>query len=405
MRASKIPLCKNPLSLSLYIHMPFCLSKCAYCNFFSIPLTDKKIAYKVVQEIISQLQFFFRELNINTVKTVYLGGGTPSVLGTNLLYILFKEINKLCKKQPQEWTIEANPKSINKDFIELCKDRGITRISLGIQSFKDKLLAVLERESLKISNYRSLSLLKKLWQGDVNIDMITGIPGQTYKDIEEDLEEVLEYNPCHISLYALTLEKNTRLYQNIRTGHLKPLSPEVGDELWLKGARLIKEAGYQHYEISNFALPRKQSLHNKQYWLLHPYLGLGPAAVSTLPGEQGQVLRISAPSAINAYLAGEKQLWSVNTEAVRPPDFFLENLIMGLRLKSGIPKRLFYKRFGKKLPEIIPELWDSWQNRKFIRNNSAAYALTLKARLILNLLLRELMEYHDAFKGITVKWP
>jgi len=403
--AFKIPLDKSPLSLSLYIHLPFCLAKCAYCDFFSVPLTDWAIASKVVQEIIVQIRTFFSHLNICNVKTIYIGGGTPSVLSIDLLSSLFKEINYLCIKPPQEWTIEANPLTITKDFIRLCRDWNITRISVGIQSLKDDLLAVLEREGSKVANLKALSLLNELWQGDVNIDLIAGIPGQTNKDIREDISQVLKYKPCHVSFYSLTIEKNTRLFDYRQTGRLKLPGPELIDELWIKGAELLTEAGYEHYEVSNFALYHKRSLHNLQYWLLNPYLGVGAAAVSTLPGKQGKVLRISAPHNIASYLAGKKQLWGLCTEIIAPPAFILENLIMGLRLKSGIPKRLFYRRFQKELPGLIPELWHSWKNRKLISNTDTAYAFTLKARLILNVLLRELMDYQDAFKGITVNWP
>jgi len=223
--------------------------------------------------------------------------------------------------------------------------------------------------------------------------------------MQKDLKTVLALNPAHISLYTLTLEQGTILYQQWEDGLLPWPDRGVQDELWLQARDLLVKNGYIHYEISNFALPGKECLHNVRYWLLKPYVGMGPSAVSTVPAQGGRVVRLSNPQNIPRFLKGADSYWGMQVESIKQKEFLFEHLMLGFRLKNGIPKALFHKRFGKELSELIPELWSSWSERGFIKQSTAAYCLTLRGRLILNQLLSELAEYQVDMSGIKIQWP
>lgn len=402
---SSFPGLRGLARVSLYIHIPFCIRKCAYCDFFSVAGADSRTIREVIDETVRQTAYFLERLGPKTLTSVYLGGGTPSSLNAVLWRLLLKELHSLGAVAAPEFTVEANPESLNEEFLAVCAEFGVTRLSVGIQSFRTELLKGIGR-SVSVKNIRrALDLIGRNWPGDLNLDLLAGLPGQSARIMALDIREVVDLRPAHISCYTLTLERGTRLYEQVREGRVRLPRPDLRDELWLASRKKITAAGYSHYEISNFALPGRECIHNMGYWLLEPYLGSGPSAVSTLPTEDGSVVRIFNPRDLNAYMGGRNARWGVHWEVLTPAQLFFEQLMLGFRLKAGIPASLFSGRFGRPLPEIIPRLWRSWQARGFVQKRSASYALTLRARLILNRLLGELAQEDLSGAGIRLDWP
>lgn len=360
---------------------------------------------KTIREIVNQTDFFLQRLGPEKIISVYIGGGTPSILPKSVLKALLQKINTLVSSKPAEFTVEANPESFDEEFISLCAEHGVTRLSVGIQTCSKQLRATLGRRGDVERIQHVLGLIKNKWLGDLNCDLLCGIPGQTLQDVQRDLKTVLALNIAHIALYTLTLEPGTVLHRQHENGLLPWPDHNVQDSLWLYARDLLVKNGYSHYEISNFSLPGKGCLHNIRYWLLKPYIGVGPGAVSTVPAEGGKIVRLSNPLHLPGFLRGTAKSWSMEVELLTQRDIFFEHLMLGFRLKKGIPKRLFHKRFGGELPELIPGLWKEWSERGFIKQSTTAYCLTLRGRLILNRMLTELTQYKIDMSGIKINWP
>ncbi len=380
--------------VSLYVHLPFCRSKCPYCDFFSVACERNEDMERVVDGILEELAWFAERLQPSAVPTVYVGGGTPSLLPERSLERLLAGI-RVFAPEPAEWTVEANPESLSSGFLETCARQGADRLSLGVQSTRDRLLRVLGRPGDEADNRAALQRIRSFWPRRLNLDFLVGVPGQSRADLFRDLRAAREAGAGHVSLYALTPPPGSALAEAVQE--------DVRDELWLAGFEQLEAQGYRNYEVSNFALQGEECLHNLRYWRLEPYLGVGPGAVSTLPGAGGEVLRLYHPEDIPTYLAGNP--WGLRQETIRPKEFLVETLMMGLRLRSGIDAEEFSRRFGRPLPELLPGLWREWEERAYLREDRAVYALTDQARLLLN---RRLLEAQQALDGLAdppVRWP
>ena len=355
-----------------------------------------------MQEILKQAEHYLQCMDKISIESIFIGGGTPSLLKDEHLFLLLDGINRLLDgrnrfKKAIEWTIEANPESLDKEFLQICAANSVNRLSIGIQSFDDNLLDKLGRTGNSEDNLRALDLVEKYWSGRVSVDLLAGIPGQRAQSLVEELNRLCSLSFIkHISLYSLTPLKGTLLD--------KQVNYQDQEEVWLQGSAALRSRGFNNYEIANFSLPGEESLHNLRYWHLEPYLGLGPAAVSTLPGERGDVLRLFNPEDVNQFLAGNEDqndsLWGTTVERVSSRDFLFETLMMGLRLKRGIPVVLFSKRFNQSPEILIGGLWQEWRRRKLARSCHNYLALSARGRLHLDSLLVELSEYLDTRRHI-----
>jgi oxygen-independent coproporphyrinogen-3 oxidase len=387
-------------SVSLYIHIPFCAAKCLYCDFCSFPDVPARQIQRVLDEIHRQLERFVRILRPAAVSSVYVGGGTPSLLSPDQISALLRSVQGLGpgpRADPApEWTVEANPESLTEEWLAACRDNGVNRLSLGVQSLHDPLLAALGRRASAAQARQALALLDREWPHTLSTDLLAGIPGQGARQLERDIREVTAGGCAHVSLYTLTPPSRSPLR----------VDRDAADRLWLGGRRLLERLGYRNYEISNFARPGEECRHNLGYWRLDPYLGVGPAAVGTLAARGGGPLRLSNPAALTRYLEGEAGSWGLEIERIAPRDFLLENLMMGLRLQEGINEGVFRRRFGTGLPELLPELWRRWRREKLVAGQGGAYALTDAGRLRLNPLLveaSEALEFLDP--QLPLCWP
>lgn len=381
---------------TLYVHIPFCAAKCAYCDFSSFAGVPGTLVERILDETLRQLQHFAARLRPKAVPSVYVGGGTPSLLCPEQVAGLLRGARAFGagsgSSEPPETTVEANPESLGEEWLAACREAGANRISLGVQSLHDPLLQALGRRATAAQARRGLSLLQRGWPLSTNVDLLAGIPGQTTRELERDIREV---EACgHVSLYTLTPP----------SGSSVRLDRDRADRLWLSGKRLLERLGFENYEVSNFARPGRQCRHNLGYWRLDPYLGVGPAAVATLPSPEGAPQRLSNPAFLERFLAG--QGWGIQVEQIAPREFLLETLMVGLRLREGIRAEVFTRRFGQGLPQLLPVLWREWRGRGVVREGKEAYALTEEARLRLNPLLVEASSAIEReAPALALRWP
>ena len=318
----------------LYVHIPFCRSKCAYCDFYSAPFRESEAAQRYVDSLLTELRLRLPEI-AEPFSTVYLGGGTPSLLSDSLLAKLMTGISRaidVCAVE--ELTVEANPEDISPEKLNFYMSLGINRVSIGIQSFSDSSLRAIGRQH---SAEISLQALDALAASGVNYnaDLIYALPGQTPDQWRDELNRLISFRPPHISAYLLSYEPGTRLHSRMLAGKIEEASEQTVNEMYAEACAMLAEHGYEHYEIANFALSNRRSRHNSAYWRFAPYLGLGAGAHSF----DGLKRRYN-PNSIKNYISSlsENQPYFVIEERTAE-DNFNETILVGLRTERGIDAR------------------------------------------------------------------
>lgn len=267
----------------LYVHIPYCLQKCGYCDFFSASAPCVPPEY--VRAVARQLEHLAHSFCVEGWKSVYIGGGSPSLLGAEDLEFLCASIKAAAPLAAKcEWTIEMNPETVSRPLLEKAASCGINRLSVGIQCKNDKVLRAIGRKASERDIEKAAELIKNFWPHEWSADLIAGLPFQTKKDIERDIDFVERKGAKHVSLYSLTLEEGTPLKGAIDAGKI-PYDEEAAEELWLYGRDLLEERGFLQYEVSNFARHGFESIHNGAYWAQESYLGAGAGAAGTIYGK------------------------------------------------------------------------------------------------------------------------
>lgn len=306
----------------LYIHVPFCHSKCAYCDFYSMPATDLADSY--IDAVISEYRSRRDEIS-EPFTTVYIGGGTPSILSPTQIQRL---VTVLPVNGAVEFTIEANPEDINPEIIEVWHTLGINRVSMGVQSLCDDELKAIGRRHNAAEAVNAIKCILDSPIRQLSCDLIYGLPGQTLQSWLKSLSTLLKFNLPHLSAYCLSYEPGTALSARVMAGKLKPTDDDTLRDMYDTLCCLTADAGYEHYEISNFARPGKRAVHNSSYWRSVPYLGLGPGAHSF----DGLNRRIN-PSRLRDYIAG-RALTEIEDE--NDDERFNDVLITALRTSDGL---------------------------------------------------------------------
>jgi oxygen-independent coproporphyrinogen-3 oxidase len=358
-----------PIETSLYIHIPFCASFCDYCSFYSVEAEDSRMdAY--ISALITDVAYQCEYFNVKKIPTAYIGGGTPSVLGTQRIRRLLESLNALPCFTPCEFTVEVNAESATEEFLTVCRENGVNRISLGVQSFHEPSLKLVNRIAQPGVLEERLGLVSRLFPEAFSADLITGLPLQTVKTVINDIKKLIKYKPAHVSLYSLTIENGTALEGKIKTGALSLPCGDEADSLWLVSRDVLEEAGYAQYEVSNFALPGKRCLHNERYWQMAGWLGTGPAASGTLVDEDtGTAKRWTFPEDVNTYL-NSPSIHNALYEEISRNALLRESLLMGYRVIEGPDERIFRKRFGASIEDFIPQTISLWRERGFFNGES-----------------------------------
>ena len=367
---------------SLYIHVPFCNALCDYCDFFSVPanaaLMDAFVGV-LLDDVRDQLSVF----GTQSIPSVYIGGGTPSALGAGRMEKLLAGLNSLLAKlkhRPVEFTVEANPESADGDFLKTCRDGGVNRISLGIQTFNIRSREEIGRQGRLSLLSDRLSLAARHFPAAFCADLMAGLPFQTMDVLAQDIKRLLEAAPAHVSLYSLILEPETPLGKRVCAPAESSLPPgwpcrDEGDDLWIAGRDMLESAGFGQYEVSNFARPGAQCVHNMRYWRMENWLGAGPAASGTVIDETGGTgRRLTYGQDVAAYLAVKRPLINnaavVRIEELSQKDLMAESLLMGFRCKAGPDPQKFKSRFGTDIKDCIPDTVMRWQKRGFFEETS-----------------------------------
>jgi len=361
---------------SLYIHIPFCSTFCGYCDFYSVKKESVNDNYinnfliKLISDIKYQIEYF----NIKEIDTAYIGGGTPSILGEKIS-VLLNALNEIPSFSPVEFTVEVNPESLNKTFLNACLKGGVNRLSLGIQTFHEPSRDAVNRKGDANALLSGLSLVNRHFSGgkdgrSLSVDLITGLPYHNKNIVLDDINRLLDYKVDHVSLYSLSVENDTPLEAKLKTKTLSLPEEDVSDSLWLTGREALLKAGFDHYEVSNFALPGKKCLHNMRYWNMDGWLGAGPSASGTIiNGEQAYLTRYTYLPDTDRYINEQLSMKNeklVEIEELDKTMFLKECLLMGYRIKEGPDKKKFKNRFGISIEDCITQTLSSWKNKNIM---------------------------------------
>ncbi|MDR1095208.1 MAG: coproporphyrinogen III oxidase family protein [Spirochaetaceae bacterium] len=342
------------MTASLYTHIPFCVSKCAYCDFYSVPAVpgDPALA-RYVDWLLADIGGKIARYGVTAVPSVYVGGGTPSILGTDgiarLLSFVTAGTERASEERPvpvlpdAEITVEANPDTLDEPFLMTCKKHGVTRISIGVQTFNDACRNTVGRPGNGNMTEEKLALLNGIFPGAFSADLMSGLPGQNERVLLTDIERLLKYRPAHVSLYDM-----------IPHGTVSGLLPEDRKAaLWITGRDALLNAGYEQYEVSNFSLAaRARSAHNIRYWLMQSWIGAGTTASGTVIDD--------------GKCAGIRETDS-RVESLDSGTLMRETFLMGFRYCEGPDADLFRRRFHRSVEDTIPASLAKWEKRGVIR--------------------------------------
>ena len=355
--------------ISLYIHIPFCKQKCFYCDF---PSYSGKERFKedYVDALIKEIE---KRARGYIIKTIFIGGGTPSYLEVNQIEKLLLAINKLNLHKDIEFSMECNPGVLFKEKLIAMKNGGVNRISFGLQSTKDSLL----KEVGRIHSYEefldNFKLARELGFKNINVDIMYGLPNQTVEDWKDTLETICSIKPEHISAYSLIIEEGTVFYNLYEKGLLKLPTEEMEREMDKLTKGVLKDHGYHQYEISNYSLDGKECEHNKVYWQLKDYIGLGTAASSYIDGT-----RIKNIDNIEEYISKINSGIEVYEEKYinSEEDEIEEFIFMGLRMNKGISIKEFEERFNMSVESIYEKVLEKNIKNGFLKKENGRIYLT-----------------------------
>ncbi len=324
----------------IYIHIPFCRQACSYCDFYFVTKTDQKqlFVHKLIEEI-----FYFKdsEYSSENVETIYFGGGTPSQLSGGEIEQILTAVNKVFGTSGvKEITFEMNPDDVNTNYLNDLKNLGITRASMGVQSFHPDLLSFMHRAHNREDALHCLELLEKSELQTYSVDLIYGNPNQTEEDLEEDIHTLMAFEPPHVSAYSLTIEPRTRLGKLVDLGRLKPLEDDIVGRHFDLVSQMLSEHNIHRYEVSNFARKDHEAIHNSNYWEHKNYLGFGPAAHSFWRDDKTRARRWQNKPDLSAYLANEAGENISNEEYLPPETLGEERIMLGLRTIKGVSSDL-----------------------------------------------------------------
>ncbi|MBQ6371335.1 MAG: radical SAM family heme chaperone HemW [Firmicutes bacterium] len=337
-------------NLGLYIHIPFCRKKCKYCDFLSFPCTSEQVYREYVTALCMEMDSRREDCESYVIDSVFIGGGTPSLISPEDIRRLMDTVRKdFHLAEDAEITIETNPASITQAKLDAYLASGINRISIGIQSFDNHILRRLGRLHDKNEAFQKIQMVRKSGFTNINIDLMFGIPEQPMKTWLDTIRQGIFLGPQHISLYSLQLEKGTPLYKEVYEDKLFAPTPEILDrEMYHEAIRLLRQAGYVHYEISNTAFPGKESKHNLKYWSYDEYLGLGPGASSFFGGQ-----RFKNHEKMNRYIDAIKKhqvpMDQRSIERYSEKEEMGIYVFTGLRKAEGISLDDFRQRFERDL--------------------------------------------------------
>jgi putative oxygen-independent coproporphyrinogen III oxidase len=395
-----------------YLHVPFCAHHCGYCDFAVVAgrddLMDRYLAALEVEIslLVSPTPLFLRErgggegaapspdgtatcARPQKVDTLFIGGGTPTHLDPARLKRLLRLIGDWLKLSVGgEYSIEANPATLDSDRVRVLADHGVNRVSLGAQSFNDAALRVLERDHGERHIKEAAALIRKHGQ-NLSLDLIFGVPGQTAQEWREDLRRALDLAPDHISAYGLTYEKGTRLWKQREVGQVRPLGEDLEAQMYREASEILGGAGYEQYEISNYAKPGKRCRHNEVYWANEAYFGFGLGAASYIEGRRQTNTRN-----VDLYLRrllDERRLPTQQSEKLDAGERARETMAIQLRRAEGINRQRFLEQTGLELDRVMGPHAADYIKMDLLNDDGMAVRLTAAGRLVADSIIEGLL--------------
>ena len=358
----------------LYIHIPFCVRKCKYCDFTSWCGKEE-----LIPEYINAVKREASLYNGEEIDSIFIGGGTPSLMGEREIYNLFDMINSnFIIDKDCEITVEVNPDTATEDKISAFCRSGVNRISMGVQSFDDSELQTLGRIHTSEKALYAADIISR-HTNNYSFDIMTALPNQTAKSLKQTLQTAISLNPAHLSCYSLIIEEGTPFYKIY--DELDLPAEDEDRKMYHMTVDFLKQNGYNQYEISNFAKPGYECRHNLKYWDCMEYIGLGASAHSYYNSE-----RFFNTGSIDKYLSGYTK---EETVYIEEKDKISEFMIMGLRKTEGIDTDVFYKRFGKNIYELFPDVLNKYISGGFLETNGRFLRLTRAGTDVSNSVLCE----------------
>lgn len=388
---------QNKIPLGLYIHVPFCRSKCEYCDFYSLACKDNKLMEGYLDAICAHLKETGALAPNYKVDTIYFGGGTPSYFGADGIATILATIRRnFDVDNAAEITLECNPDSVNDRMLHRVRAEGVNRISLGIQTDDDELLKRLGRPHNYAQAVSAYQRIRKAGFKNVSVDLMYGLPGQTLRMWQETLDHVLRLLPEHVSCYGLKVEEGTPLYEYKEAANLP--DDDVQADMYLAAVEMLRSRGYRHYEISNFARKGLYSRHNMKYWTGGQYLGFGPSASSDFAGKRF-VLARDLQSYINGIRGGGEVMEDVQDIPLR--ERAGEYLMLRLRTHNGIASDEYERKFL--LPFApLQEVLGKYSSLGYTDvNDEGRWHLTAKGYLISNTIISDLLMAQDASQPLS----
>ena len=373
-------------SLGIYIHIPFCIRKCNYCDFCSFPNSDGGLVSAYVDELIKRIESFSRKYGKRYVNTVYFGGGTPTLMSAEDFERIFCTLrNCFDIADDSEITVECNPASIDERGLRKLRTIGINRLSIGLQSANTRELELLGRVHSFDDFCDTFYEARRAGFDNISIDLMYGIPEQTAQSFEETLKAVVTMAPEHISAYGLKIEEGTEFYRN--RDRIAFPDDDACAELYLLCCEYLAKNGYARYEISNFAKEGRESKHNLKYWQLDDYIGFGIAAHSCFEGE-----RFGNSRDIKAFLRGDDIF--CEAQRISDNDLISEYVMLGMRLANGIDTKEFYELTKKEFKQVYPSV-EMYIKNGFMTEHESRVAFTTKGFLVSNTILSQMISFDD----------
>lgn len=369
-------------SFGLYLHIPFCKRKCGYCDFYS--LTDLARIELYTEALCRRLREGAKLVAEDTLETVYFGGGTPSLLPPFAVARIAATLRECFDLSScVEFSVEMNPESVSDEILSAYRAMGADRISIGMQSALDRELALIGRIHTQHDTERAVATARRCGFSSLSLDLMYGLPEQNEESFQSSLETALSLSPDHLSFYCLTLSEQTPLYA---ARHLLPGEDKLRG-MYLNASRFLTDRGFCHYEISNAALPGKESRHNLNYWLAGEYLGVGPGAHSYLGRE-----RFSFPEDLDAFLSPLplNDLILVNEKLDRK-DRLTEYVMLSLRLKTGLDWDRLAALSDASFCQSCKEKFAVWERHGLCRKTEKGFALTAEGFFVSNMIISELI--------------
>ncbi|MCX7921940.1 MAG: radical SAM family heme chaperone HemW [Clostridia bacterium] len=363
----------NTKEIGLYIHIPFCKSKCHYCDFNSLPGRELHIP-QYFEALKKELQLYTTKAKNYSIKSIFIGGGTPSLADpehiTNIMYSCREHFNI---KKNAEISIETNPGTLSFEKLAAYKSSGINRLSMGLQAWQSHILNYLGRIHSAEDFVENFNQARKAGFTNINADLIFGIPSQTMEEWRHTLTGVVNLGPEHLSCYSLKIEEGTVFGEKLKSGELNQIDDDIDREMYHSTIEILSTKGYNHYEISNFAKPGYECRHNLLYWKIDEYIGLGAGAHSYFEGN-----RYNNVCSIERYIAaiGQNEIPRENVQWIDKKDSISEFIILGLRVMDGISLSEFQAKFSEDIFDLFGTQIDKLSEAKLLELREGKLKLT-----------------------------